>query len=125
MFNIYRYIYLLWKTIRAIVILFSSNFFESSFSGEKFIPSYLYLFIKGSFFVILSGIFLIFSWFKATVRAYLKHLLSFLMIRFVVAFFYIYPIRRINIWFAILGIYFMMFLISQSKKNSLPFYIYF
>ena len=61
MFNIYRYIYLLCKTIRAIVILFSSNFFESSFSGEKFIPSYLYLFIKGSFFVILSGIFLIFS----------------------------------------------------------------
>ena len=67
MFNIYRYIYiyiyiyLLCKTITAIVILFSSNFFKSSFSGEKFFPSYLYLFINGSFFVILSGFFLIFS----------------------------------------------------------------
>ena len=39
--------FLKYKLLRAIVTLFFSNFFQSFFSDGKFIPSQLYLFIKG------------------------------------------------------------------------------
>ena len=54
-------------TLRVIVTLFFSNFFQSTFSDRKFIPSHLYLFIKGLLFVIVSACFLISSSFAATV----------------------------------------------------------
>ena len=63
------------------------NFFQSSFSDEKFIPSQLYLFIKSLIFVILCGSFFISSGFNPTVTMYWKNLLSFLLKRFIVAFF--------------------------------------
>ena len=47
----------------------------------------LYLFIKGLIFVIFCRSFFISSWFNPTLAAYWKHLLSFLMMGFVVAFF--------------------------------------
>ena len=56
------------------------------FSDEKFIPSNLYLFIKGLIFVILPGFFPISTPFNATVIAYWKHLLSLLLMGFIVAF---------------------------------------
>ena len=49
------------KTLRAIVVLFSSNFFQTYFSDRKFISSQLYLFINGLIFVILFGSFFISS----------------------------------------------------------------
>ena len=49
-----------------------------------FIPSYVYL--KGLIFVILSERFPISSGFNATVIAYWKHLLYFLLMEFTVAF---------------------------------------
>ena len=56
--------------LRAVVRLFFSIFFESSFSDRKFILSHLYSFIKGFIFVILSGCFPIYSRFHATVTAH-------------------------------------------------------
>ena len=58
---------------------FSQFFRNHLFSGGKFSPSHLYLFIKGFIFVILSRFFPISSWFNMTVTAYWKHLLSFLV----------------------------------------------
>ena len=49
--------FLVYKTLRAVVTLFFSNFFQLSFSDGKFIPSQLYLFIKGLIFVIPSECF--------------------------------------------------------------------
>ena len=82
----YIFSFLTYKTLRTIVTLFFSNFFQSSFSDGKSIPSQLYLFIKGLIFVILCGFFSISSWFNVTVTAYLKHLLSFLLMGFIVVF---------------------------------------
>ena len=69
------FLFLVCKTLRAIVTLFFSNFFHSSFLDGKPIPSYLYLFIKGLSFVIASE----FSSCFLINKAYWKHLLSFLM----------------------------------------------
>ena len=93
--------------------LLFSNFFQSSSSDGKFIPSQLYLFIKGLIFAIPCGPFLISWWFNATVKTYWKHLLSFLLTRFIVAFFY--PIRRIYIWSTMILIYFMTFIIKYMN----------
>ena len=62
--NIIFFSFLAHETLRATVTLFFSNFFEWSFSDGKFIPSQLYLFIKGLIFVIVCRFFLISSWFK-------------------------------------------------------------
>ena len=82
----YIFSFLAYKTLRVILTLFLSNFFQLSFSDEKFIPSYLYLFIKGLIFVLLSACFPISSWFNATITTYWKHLLSFLLTIFIVVF---------------------------------------
>ena len=78
--------FLAYKTLRAIITLFFSNFFQSSFSDGKFIPSQFYSFIKGLNFVILCGSFVICSKFKTTTTAYSKQLLSFLLMGFIVVF---------------------------------------
>ena len=62
------------------------NFFQSCFSDGKCIPSQLCLFIKGLISVILSECFPISSWFNATVTAYWKHFLSFLLIGLLLLF---------------------------------------
>ena len=67
---LYIFFFLEYKTSRAIVILLFSNFFQSTFSGGKFIPSQSYLFMNGLIFVILYRSFLISSWFNATVTVY-------------------------------------------------------
>ena len=72
----------------AIVWLFISIVFESSFSDGKFIPSQLNVFMKGWIFGILCGFVFISSWFNATVTAYWEHLLSFSLIRFTVGYFF-------------------------------------
>ena len=51
------YIFFSIQTLRAIVRLFSSIFFQSSFSDGKYIPSQLYLFTKDLDFFILSECF--------------------------------------------------------------------
>ena len=58
--DIYIYIFLAYKTSRAIVRLFFSKFFQSTFSNENFIPSQLYLFKNCLIFNILCGSFFIF-----------------------------------------------------------------
>ena len=50
------------------------------------IPSQLYFLIKGLVFVILSGCFSISSWFNSTAIVYWRHLLSFLLMGFIVFF---------------------------------------
>ena len=50
--------FLAYKALRAIVILYFSNFFQSSFFDAKFIPSQLYLFIDGLIFAIVVDHFL-------------------------------------------------------------------
>ena len=51
----------MYKILRAIVTLFFSNIFQSTFSNGNFFPSHLYLFIKNLIFVIFSWVFPIFS----------------------------------------------------------------
>ena len=51
------FLFLAYKILRAIIRLFFSNFFQSSFLDGKFIPSQLYLSINGLIFVNLSGCF--------------------------------------------------------------------
>ena len=51
-----------------------------------FLPSYLYLLIQGLIFVIFCRSCFISFWFNATVTAYWKHLLSFSLMGFIVAF---------------------------------------
>ena len=54
------YIYLGCKTLKAIVTLFFSIFFQSLFSVGKFIHPYFYLHIKGLIFVIVYIFFFLF-----------------------------------------------------------------
>ena len=70
------------KILRAIVLLLWSNFFQSFECDGKYIPLQLCLWIKGSIFDILWGLFSMFWWFNAIVKAYWKQLssLSFLFI---------------------------------------------
>ena len=72
-----------YKTLRVIATLFFSSYFQWSFSNGKFVTSQLYLFLEGLIFVVLCGFFLFFN---ATVIAYWKHLSSFLLMGFIVAF---------------------------------------
>ena len=81
--------------LESTVTLFFSHFSQASFYGEKFTPSHLYLFTKAFFinlfyksfdFYYLSRIFPISSWFNAYATAYLRHLLSFLWMGFIVTF---------------------------------------
>ena len=67
---------------------------------------------KGLIFVILCGSFLITSWFNATVTAYWKHFLSFLLM---VCFFVFYPIKKIYIWYTTIRIYFMTFILQYMN----------
>ena len=57
-------LFLACKTLGAIVTLFFSVCFQSSFSFGEFIPSQLYLFVKSLIFVILCRSFLISSLFN-------------------------------------------------------------
>ena len=93
------------KTLRAIVRLFFSKFLQWSFSDGYFFLFFSYFLIKALIFVIISGYFPISLWFHATVIAYRKQFIAFLLIGFIATFFY--PIRRIYIWSAMFKIYFM------------------
>ena len=64
------------KTLRAIILLFCSKYFHSFECDEISISFQLYLSIKGLIFDILSGWFLIYLWFNATVKACWKQLSS-------------------------------------------------
>ena len=52
------FIFLVYKTLRAIVTLFFSNIFQSYYCNGNFVPSQLYLFIENLIFVILWKVFL-------------------------------------------------------------------
>ena len=60
----------MYKTLRAIVGLFLSNFFQSSIFDKYFIPFQLYLFINVLIFETLSGFHLISPSFNATAATY-------------------------------------------------------
>ena len=100
-----------YKTLRAIITLFYSNYLPSFFYDWKFIPSYLYLLVSDLFICILSAYFPISSWLQVTVTAYWNYLLCFLLIEFMVVLFVFYPIRRIYISSTPIRIYFMTFII--------------
>ena len=70
--------FLSYKTLREIVTLFFSNFFQSSFSDGQFITFQLFIYKRLNFCYSFN----IFSYFTK----YRKHLLSFLLIGFIVAF---------------------------------------
>ena len=89
------------KILRAIALLFCSNFFQSFESGGKSISFQLYWSVKGLMFGILWGLFAMFSRFNATVKAYWKQLSS-LFCGFIVFFYFstiqenLYMIRSIS-----------------------------
>ena len=88
--NISRiFFFLAQKTWRAIVTLFFSTFFWLSLSDGKSILSQLHAFIKALSFVIFCRCFSTFYWFNATVTAYWKHVLSSLLMRAIVFFFFL------------------------------------
>ena len=99
------------KILRAIVLLFYLNFFQSFKCDGNSIPFQLYWSIKGLIFDILWGSFLILSWFNATVIAYLKHSLPIFWIY--CCFLLFYPTRRIYIWSTSIQTYFMKTIISS------------
>ena len=70
--------------IRAIDVLFNSNFFQSFWYDGKLISFQLYWSIKGLIFDILSGC----LWFNAADKAYWKHLSS-LLLGFIVTFWFL------------------------------------
>ena len=74
--------------LRAIVLLFCSNFFQFFCSVGISILFQLYWLIKGSFFDIPCKSLTIFWWFNATVMAYWKQLSSFSFCGFIVAFYF-------------------------------------
>ena len=84
------------KTLKGIIRLFFSNFFQISFFGEKFIPSQLYLSVKGLIFVILCRSFLISSYFNATVTVSWRYLFFFIDGIYCIAFLFLYPIESIS-----------------------------
>ena len=60
----------MYKTLRAIIGLFLSNFFSSSIFDKYFSPFQLYLFINVLIFETLSGFHLISQSFNSTVATY-------------------------------------------------------
>ena len=64
------------RILRAISLLFLSNFFQSFIPAGKFMSFQLYLSVWGLIFDILSGWLLISEWCNETVNEYWKHLLA-------------------------------------------------
>ena len=130
MFNIYRYIYIyiyifIMQNNNSHCYIIFLKFFQIIFFWWK-IFSFLFIFIyKWFIFCYSFRFFPYFFMIQSDCWSVFKTFIIFFNDKICCCFFDFYPIRRINIWFAILGIYFMMFLIPQSKKNSIPFYIYF
>ena len=80
-------IFLSIQNIKSNCYIIFLKLFSIIFFCSKMCPfSVIYIFIKGLVFVNLCRLFLISSWFNATVAAYRKHLLSFLLMRFIVTF---------------------------------------
>ena len=77
--------FLTYKAI-ATAPLFFFNFFESSFSNGKYSFPVIIFIYKRFNFCYSFCIFFIFWWFNATVAVYWKHLLSFSLLGFIVAF---------------------------------------
>ena len=119
---IYIYFFLAYKTLIAIVTSFISIFSKSSFSDGIFIPSQLYYFVKGLIFVTVCASFIISSWFNSTVTVYWKHLLSFLLMGFTVAFLFFYPIRRIYIWSKTIRTYLLRFIITDHNQRQTHYF---
>ena len=71
------------------------NFFPNHLFLMRNLSSHLYLFIRGSILVILTGCLPIFWWFSTIVTACWKHLLLFSNDGVYCCFFAFYPIRRI------------------------------
>ena len=93
------------KILGAIVLLFCSRFFQPFECDGNSISFQLYWSIKGLFFDIFCGSFLLFWQFNATVKAYWKQLSS-LLLGFIVLFLFFQPFRRIYIWSASFETYF-------------------
>ena len=102
-------IYLMYKTLRAIVGLFLSNVFEPSIFDGYFILSQLYFFTNVFIFETLSECNLIPLRFNATIDVYWKH--SSFPFLTVALFFYL--VLRINIWTTMFKIYFVAFVIQN------------
>ena len=85
--NISKIYFFIFFRIQSIKSNCCITFSQSSFSNGKFIPSQLFLFIKGLIFVILCRSFFISSWFNTIVTAYWKHVLPSLLTGFIVAVF--------------------------------------
>ena len=85
--NISEIFFLMYRILRAIVLLFFPNFFQSVFIDGKFIPSKLYLSTKGLIFAIGCGSFFNSSSFSVTFKASFFYQF-FLLMGFIVAFLY-------------------------------------
>ena len=111
--RMYFFSILAYKTLSVIVALFFSNFFQLSFSIEKFILSQLYLFIKGLILVIPCGSFYI-SLFLNLTRL-LQHIGKIYYLFYwcdLLFIFCFYAVRTIYIWSITMEIYFMAFIIQ-------------
>ena len=119
------YIFFSYKILTAIITLFFSNYFQSSFSDGKFITFHLDLFIIDLYLSInFCYSFRMFSCFCMNCNI-LNTFIIFFIDGIYCCFFVFYPLRRIYILFSTVRIYFMTSMIQQmntiKKKNSLPF----
>ena len=81
-------------TLRAIDLLFDSNFFQSLGSIGKITYFQLYLSIKDLIFDIVCRSFTVYSWFNASVTAYWKHVPS-LFFKFIVALLFLSSLENL------------------------------
>ena len=99
------FLYLAYKALRAVDTFFFSRFFQSSFSGEKFILSQVYLFIYyfhyrlNFFYFFINATFTEQRWY-------------FLLMESIVAFLLFYSIREIYVWSTLIQIHFMTFIMQ-------------
>ena len=82
---IYIYIYILAQNIKSNCSIISLNSFPIIFADGKCIPSNLFIYKRFNLWFLVD----VFLFFHATVTAYWKYLLSFLLIGFIVAFLFL------------------------------------
>ena len=98
------------QNIKSNFYIVFSNVFQSSFPDGKFIPFQPHFFIKHLISDILCGSFFVSPWFNC--YSLWKHLLSFLLIGFVVAFLFFIQSKEPIYDPLRLGFYFMTFIMQ-------------
>ena len=113
-----------WNVGRTYFLIFCIQNIKSN-HGPTFFKLFSFIFfccvihsfpiIKGLIFDIFSVFFSNFLWFNGILTAHWRHLLSFLLMGFIVAYLFFCPIRRNYIWSIAIKIYFIAFAIQQMN----------